>query len=276
MTRISRGWRLTAASWALLREDAGLMWLSVASTLSIVIFATAVLVPTWRSGLARTDRTESYLALALVYFVSSFLAAFFNAAIVAAATDRMEGGQGSVAGGLRTAWARVDRLILWACLSASVGLVLRATEERAGFVGAIAARLIGVAWSVMTFLVVPVIVFEPGGALHAVRRSAHLFHRRWGEQLVGNGSIGMVTGLAGGVLLVFCLMLDRLSPGIAWFVGVIGLGALIALSSTLTGIFNAALYRYAVTGESRGPFDDYDLSDAFRSRGGSQLWRPSI
>ncbi|HZU72972.1 MAG TPA: DUF6159 family protein [Acidimicrobiales bacterium] len=178
MGRIARGWNLTVASWSVLRQDAGLIWLSVASTLSILVFAGAVLAPTWHSDVVGSDRTGLYLVFALIYFVSTFLTVFFNAAIVAAASDRLGGGQGSVVAGLRTAWAGLDRLILWAGLSATVGLVLRTVEARAGVVGAVVGRVIGVAWGVMTFLVVPVLVFEPVGPVHAVRRSAHLFHRR--------------------------------------------------------------------------------------------------
>lgn len=93
---------------------------------------------------------------------------------------------------------------------------------------------------------------------------------------MGNGSIGMVTGLAGAVALMAAVALATVSPAAAVVFGVVAVGTVMAVSTTLTGIFTAALYRFAVTGEARPPFNDFDLADAFRRRGSSPAWRPRI
>ena len=88
-------------------------------------------------------------------------------------------------------------------------MVLRAISERAGFVGKIVVGLLGFAWNVATYLVVPVLAVENVGPIEAVKRSASYLRKTWGEQIVGNLGMGSVFGLmtfatiAVGVLL-FC------------------------------------------------------------------------
>lgn len=266
MGRIERGFRLAGASWEVLRSDKGLMVLPVLSVLAILVFSAAVLSPTLVNGVSHTSRPALYLLLALVYFVSTFVATFSNAAIVAAATDRLRGGPGSVSEGLRTAWRKVDKLLAWSALSATVGLVLRFVEERFGIVGAIVGRLIGVAWSVVTFFVIPVMIYEPLGPVDAVKRSGSLFRQKWGEQLVGNGSISLAVGIVAIPIVVVCAALAGPAPALAVVIGVLGFGTLLAAGAALSGIFNAALYRYAVSGEVSGPFAHQDFDQAFRPR----------
>ncbi|HZT65835.1 MAG TPA: DUF6159 family protein [Acidimicrobiales bacterium] len=266
MGRFERGLRLARASWEVLRGDAQLMWLPVVSTLAILVFATAILSPTFISGVRSTSRGTVYLLFAAVYFVSSLIATFFNAAVVAAASDRLSGGRGTAVDGMRTAWSRIDRIIAWAALSATVGLVLRGVEQRAGIFGAVVGRLAGVAWSVVTFLVVPILVFEPVGPIEAVKRSGLLFRSRWGEQLVGNGSISAAMIILAIPLALVCAVLATIAAPLAIAFGVLAFGVLMAAGSAMTAIFNAALYRYAVSGEVVGPFGADDLRGAFRRR----------
>lgn len=274
MERIERGFRLARASLEVLRSDRELMILPVVSTLAILVFSAAVLSPVFISGFGG-NRTALYVLLAVVYFFSSFIATLSNAALVAAATDRMTGGQGRAADGLRAAWARVDKLIAWSALSATVGLILRGLEQRGGAFGAIVGRIAGVAWSVVTFFVVPVLVFEPVGPIDAVRRSAAIFRQRWGEQFVGNASIGIALFIVALPAIILCAVVATVSVPLAVVLGVFAFGALIAVGGALSGIFNAALYRYATVGELSGPFQAGDLDTAFRprkSRGGFGGW----
>ena len=266
MGRVERGFRLAVASWQVLRSDKALMILPVVSTLAILVFAAAVMSPTLVHGIDHTSRPALYLLLAVVYFVSTFIATFSNAAIVAAVTDKLNGGAGSVSGGLGVAWRRVDKLLAWSALSASVGLVLRFVEERFGVLGAIIGRIIGVAWSVVTFFVVPVMIYEPAGPIDAVKRSGTLFRQRWGEQLVGNGSISLALIVVAIPVAVASGLLASVSTALAVVVAVVGFGVLLAAGAALSGIFNAALYQFAVSGRVSGPFSAQDFEQAFRPR----------
>ena len=248
MGRMTRGFRLAKASWTVLRDDAQLIWLPVIATLAMLVFAAIVLLPLHGMLTDQGAGGMRVVVLAAVAFVAVFISVFANASIVAAATDRMHGGRGSVSDGLRLAWSKVDKIIAWSALSATVGLVLRVFEERGGAFGAIVGRLVGAAWSAITFFVVPVILFEPVGTIDAVKRSGSIFRQRWGEQFVGNASIGIVFLL--GILPVafITMILAKASIVVAVVFAVIAGGGLAALTSALSGVFNAALYQYAVHG----------------------------
>jgi hypothetical protein len=159
-------------------------------------------------------------------------------------------------------------LLPWAVLSATVSIILRAFEERAGVLGRIVGSLIGLAWSLVTFLVLPVLVIEQIGPIDAVKRSAALFKKTWGENMIANAGIGLVALGATLVGLLPCALLMAVGGpvavlgiviAVAWIVGV----QLIA--ATLTGILQTALYRFATAGTAPG-FDDEQLRGAFRPR----------
>src|SRR5207248_1452658 len=97
---------------------------------------------------------------------------------------------------------RLPQIIVYAVIAATVGMILRWISERAGIVGAIVAGVIGFAWNIATFLVVPVLAVENVGPIEAIKRSGGLLRRTWGEQIVGNVGIGLVFGLLGLVVIV--------------------------------------------------------------------------
>ena len=49
---------------------------------------------------------------------------------------------------------------------------------------------------------------------------------------------------------------------------VIAIGALMAVGAACSGVFNAALYRYATTGEASGAFSIEDMNGSFRPKKG--------
>ena len=75
--------------------------------------------------------------------------------------------------------------------------MLQLLRERGGIAGAIVAALGGMAWNIITFLVVPVLVVEGVGPIGAIKRSAGLLKKTWGEQVIGSAGIGLVFGLLG-------------------------------------------------------------------------------
>jgi hypothetical protein len=270
MERIARGFRLVGASWRVLKADRELMLLPVLSFLAMGGVAATLFLVAWGVGLPGEGETPTilhYFLLGLFYFLSSFIAIFFNAAVVGAATIRLQGGDPTVRDGLRMASSKIDKIFAWAALTATVGLILRALEERAGFIGRLVIAIVGAAWSAVTFFVIPVLLYEPLGVTDSVKRSASIFKQRWGEQFVGNVSIGLAIVI---VALPVALVVGGLiaaAPALGIPVGVLAFGLLGAAGSALSGIFNAALYRYATTGEALGAFTEDDLRGAFRPRG---------
>jgi hypothetical protein len=210
----------------------------------------------------------SYLELIPLYFVASIVSIFSTAAVVATADLYLQGRQPSLGDGIHIAYGKAGQLARWALLTTTVGLILRGLEQRAGVVGRLLVNIIGMAWSVATFMVIPVVLFEDVGVTDSVKRSAGLFRQKWGEQLVGNGSIGIAMVVIGLVAVVPVALLFALSPVVGVIAAVIVFGALAAVSSALSGIFSAALYRYATTGVAAGPFSSADLQGSFRTKKG--------
>ncbi len=278
MERIRRSWELVKASWAVLRADKELLLYPVTS--GIVTFIAVVLVGLVWIGSGGLDRwgDESFGILDLVlvfifYFVTSTVVIFFNSALIAAANIRLEGGDPTLSDGFRIAFSHIGAILGWAAIAATVGLVLQALRERGGAAGAIVSLIGNMAWSVITFLVVPILVVEGVGPIEAIKRSASLLRKTWGEQIVGNFSIGLVIGLTflgvlilGGIVTVVLFSVAPVLGVIAVAVLVAGLIILGLIGSALSGIFNVALYRYAVGEDSSRFFPRETLSGAFRQK----------
>lgn len=266
MERITRGFRLARSSLEVLRADRGLLLLPLLSFGAIAVVAGVYLAGLFALGLLG-GRT-SPVAIVPLYFVAAFISIFSNAAVVATADLYLQGRTPTLGDGIHVATTKAGKLVRWSVLTTTVGLVLRALEERAGIVTRIVLGIIGMAWSVATFMVVPVLLFEDLSVTDSVKRSAHLFRQRWGEQLIGNGSIGLAIMVVALIAVLPIGALFAISPILGIPAAVVVFGGLMVTSAALSGIFNAALYRYATTGVAEGPFSPADLQGSFRARRG--------
>ncbi len=258
MGRIGTGWQLTKTSFRILRQDKELLVFPLISGLILIL-----LLATFVGGMflavgfdAAFGGAWTWLTIVLTilfYIVSFFLSFFFNAAIIGAATIRLEGGNPTVADGLRIARENVKRIFVWAIFAATVAMILRAIQERLGFLGKIVIGLVGVAWSLATYFVVPVLIFEKLGPWAAVKRSAHIFKSTWGETIVGGFSMGAIFVLLGLAGLLIPILGFVLGGGLGLVVGIIVLIVywviLGLVASASRSILVAALYRYATTGK---------------------------
>jgi hypothetical protein len=126
---------------------------------------------------------------------------------------------------------------------------------------------------VATYLVVPVLVMEKVGPVDAVKRSGSLLKQTWGEQLVGNFGIGTVFGWIG--FLVFLLGGGFVALAIATgsaalivtavLLTILMIIAVALINTTLKGIYTAAVYQYAATGETAA-FDPAMIKNAFKQK----------
>ncbi len=269
MGRISRGWRLVRASWEILKQERSLLVLPVVSFVLLAAAGSGLWFLGW-DGVAtgREPTTGEYVQLGIFYFVASFIAVYFNAVVVGVATLRLRGEDPTLGDGFRLANSKLGKIASWAAVSATVGIILRSLEERFGVIGSIAVRLVGAAWGVITFFVVPVVLYEPMGVFPAIKRSAQIFKQRWGEQFVGSGSIALIVFLVAIPLVAIGVAIAMVAPPVGVAVIILSVGALISVSSVLSGIFNAALYRFATTGEASGAFSEQDLGASFRPKRG--------
>jgi len=275
--RFSRSWSLLKASGAVLRANKRLIVFPALSSVCTLIVAATFLVPALAGGaLEHMDRGHmtpgTAIFLFLFYLVQYFVIIFFNSALVAAALIHLRGGNPTVSDGFAIALSKLPTILGYAVISATVGMLLRAIQERAGFIGRWVSGLLGVAWTLATFLVVPVMVNGEIGPLDAVKHSAQLLKRTWGENLIGNAGIGLAFGVlamlvvVGGIILTF-LAISSHSTGAVVIVVVgcvLAVLMLAVIQSALHGIYAAAVYRYAEEGDAGVGFDKTLIADAFK------------
>ena len=199
---------------------------------------------------------------------------FFNTALVGAAMIRLEGGDPTVADGLRIARSKLGVILGYAAIAATVGLLLKAASERAGAVGKILIGLLGMAWTVGTFLVVPILVTRDVGPIDAVKESMTLLKRTWGENVAGNVGIGLAFGLLTTLVVVasIALVIGAAAIGggklalVAIVLAVVAIAGVAVVQAALSGVYSAAVYRYAVDGEAPQGFAGDQLQAAFRAK----------
>jgi hypothetical protein len=276
------------ASWDVLKQDKELLLFPLLSGICCVLvlasFAGPILALTdWQAasesvtagaaqalsdsdGSLSMDQAMHILVLFAFYCCNYFVIVFFNAGLIACAQIRMEGGDPTVKDGLRAAWSRLPAIAGWAVLAATVGLVLRLIEERSSLVGKIVAGLLGMAWSITSFLVVPILVIENESPLSALRRSTVMLKKTWGEQLIGNFSFGFIfllLALPGVFVLVLGITANNLPlivVSVLYFIGIS------LAQSALQGIFQAALYLYMRDGEAPEGFEVDELQASIGHR----------
>jgi hypothetical protein len=284
MGRWSRGVALLKASWAVLRSDTKLLAFPALSLVGVVLVIAASVLPfaIWPAlfdgarhghGPATVSRAPIYLVMFVFYFATNFVVVFFNTALISCVLGRFQGRTPTVIDGLRGAAARLPQIIGWAAFSASVGLLLKALEQRLPFVGKIIARIVGAAWGAVTYLVVPVLAYERLGPTAAVRRSAELIRKTWGENLVGTlglGVLGLLLVLPGFVMIALGGYMVAHGGMAPFFIGcLLAVGYWIAIGiimGALNQIFVASAYVYAVDGRLPAGFSEEILTTTFRTR----------
>ncbi len=258
MGRIGSGWQLTKTSLRVLRKDKELLLFPLISGLTLILLLAAFIggmffAVGFDAAFGGSATWLSAVLFVAYYIVAFFVGLFFNAAIIGAATIRLNGGNPTLGDGLRIARENARRIFVWAVFAATVAMILRAVQERLGFLGKIVIGLVGVAWSLATYFVVPILIYEKLGPWAAVKRSAHLFKSTWGETLVGGFSMGAIfvlLGLAGLLAPILGFVAGGVLGLLAGIVVLVVYWIILALvASAASSILIAALYRYATTGK---------------------------
>lgn len=282
---IGRSWQLFKLCLHVLSVDKELIFFPIFSTIGVVFVTLTFFGVTFGIGSFERLETGAFNALDLIavfgfYVASYFVIIFFNAALVFAAHERLEGGDPNIRSGLAGASSRIITIFFWAVIAATVGLILQILSSQArerggiiGIIGQIVVALIGAAWSLITFFVVPLIVIEHRGLFDSFKTSLSLLRRTWGEQVVGNFGLGLIqfgaTLLAVLIAAVLGFALSFLgTPGIilAAVIGIVLVVGVSLLFATLSGIYKAALYNYAADGQVPSLFTEDTIRGAFRPR----------
>lgn len=276
--RFAASFALARSSWDVLRTDKQLIVFPIVSGIGCFLvmlgFVAPFLVhPEWLKALdvdngARQPAWVWVVAFAY-YFCNYFVVIFCNSALISCALIRFNGGEPTLADGFRAAMARLPQILAWALVSATVGLALKAIENAHEKAGRFISSLLGTAWTIMTYFVVPVLVVEQVGPFAAIGRSMSILKKTWGEALIGNFGVGFFLFL----LLLPAILLGIIGAVLCGTVLPVGIALLLiaaiyfllwmAVGSALHGIFVGALYQYASRGEVPSGFERGNLSAAF-------------
>lgn len=280
--RISNGIELSRQSWAALRQNPQLLMFPVISMIGMIIVTIlffiplAALVPGFVDTTSRNSSdVVGLIVLFLYYFLTYSVVIFSNTALVGAAMKLIRGEPATVQDGLNIAFARIGKIIVYALISATIGVIARSIREAGrrsnnlvvAIITAIIGGLIQGAWNLVVFFVIPVLVVENVGVLDSLKRSWELFKQTWGENFVGGAVIGgiscllyLAVFLVGGALIALAVSAGSVVLAvIVAAVVVLAIVVLGLLSGAVNGIFQASLYQYATTGDA-GRFISTDLA----------------
>jgi hypothetical protein len=274
--RLKRSFDLVRASVQVLQQDKHLTLFPVISAVAMVLVLAAFILPVF--GFKSIDGLGAggfYSVAFLFYVVQYFVIIYFNVALVGAVMIRLDGGAPTLGDGLRIANGRIAAILGYAVVSATVGVILRAIQERVGFIGRLVVGFIGAGWAIATYMVVPVIATSDRNAMKAIHESAALLKRTWGENMAGQGGLGAAFALfyygfiavaAVLVWLTFPLETSPVMMLLFFAIVVLTLLAAVLAHATLSSIYAAVLYRYAVTGKDTPGFDNRVLVQAFERK----------
>lgn len=288
--KLSRSWAMTKESWAVLRADKTLVLFPLISSIALFFVLASFAVPVvmalmdagvFEGGVKGEEELPMSTRIVFLvigfayYFVSFTVMNFFNVALIGAAMERFEGRDAGVRVGLSIAVKRIPQILLWSLVAATIGMILKAIEERAGLIGRIVIAFVGMAWAIASFFVVPVLAVEGLGPFDALKRSVEVLKKSWGEAALTRIGVNVVSSLLLLVLLVIGtigaigVFVATESIGLTIAVAALVIVAAVALgliSTTLQSILQAAIYRYAAFETVAPGFSAATLRGAFEPK----------
>lgn len=302
MKQYKVGLRLFRCAFDVIIVNKKLLLFPIIITMLTAIFALFFVVPIalWHSGYSYSEsahwlavagrwlwwdmdkkvfgvNSAGYVLLAGIYLLSMFLATFFNVAFYSQIMIALQGGRVSIANGLRVAWSRLEAILVWSLFAGLIGLIVKKLEERVDWFGRWIVGLIGLAWSVSSIFVIPVIVSgeECANPLMHLRSSVALLRRTWGEALVGCFCIqvgGFLALLLSIMLFLFSFYLSFRFDNL-WFAGGAALiwfpclMVYLYLLNVVNHVYRCALFVYASSGIPPAFFERDQMIIGFQGRG---------
>ena len=281
--KMKNGLELSRQSWGALRQNRQLLVFPILSGIAMTLVSILFLLPAVglvQSILDLGTVTQAQVwpglgLLFLYYLIASMVVIFSNAALVGASKRLLEGQSATVGDGLRIAFAHFGAIVKYALITATVGvlvrLIIRFGEKSDSIVVAILSLVVGgalaAAWELAVFFAIPVMVFEDLNVRDSLKRSVDIFKQTWGEGFTGDVVIGGLSCVV--YLLIFLVGGGLVAAGVmsgasvmiilGVLVVVLGITVVNLLYGAVNGIFQTALYHYALTGDA-GPFIDTELA----------------
>lgn len=288
MNAFTRSWKITQLTFRVINQDRELIWFALLAFIFSTLFTIAMVIPSvvptlMEEGISQDSlQVFQYIIIFLTYFGLAFIATFFNVCVVYTTKVRFEGGNATFGQSLSFAFTKLGLIFKWSLLSATVGLLLRILDNLASRLGkggqivaSILIGLVGMAWSIVSIFVVPVLVYEGLGPIDAVKKSTQVIKKTWGESLIRHFGLGLIQFFVFVLIIAATIGLTYVLTNAFEIVGLligVGVGALLMLLTGLifsvaNTIFNTALYVYANKSLVPTGFDEETVKDAFVHKG---------
>jgi hypothetical protein len=260
--RFKASWLLFKESWRYLRADSEMLWIPlITAALNLLLFGILVGIfyfvalggeytPTAEGESASPLEIAFYFG---AYVIGAFTLALSQAAIVHTVYTRVHGGDATLGQALKAAFSHWLSLLGWSLITSTVGVVLRMIAERSALLGRILVAVVGVAWSVLTYFVVPAMVIDKKSSFASIKKSGEVFRSTWGETIISNVTLGLVF-LVAHIIAVLALIGLSIIAGVAEMpslpfilTGLFILWIVVAslVQATLEGVIKTLLYIYA-------------------------------
>lgn len=280
----SRSWDITKSSFSVIFKDKELLLFPILSGFFSLVFVLSMLFPSIIGKLITGAVPElgvlEYALIFVSYLGLSFIATFFNCCVVYTAKKRFEGKESKFFEALGFAFSKIHLILMWSLLSATVGVILNLLDnlaERSKGIGKVILDLIvkglGMAWSIVTIFVIPGLVYKNLSPFEAIKDSAKVLKKTWGESIVKYLGLGFIKGLllaAGIVLFIISIFIAIPIGGLVIVALVVAFIAYLVLLSLAFGIadsiFDTALYVYANTGKVPKLFTAEQMKEAFKEK----------
>lgn len=220
---VKAGWALGKQVRKLVFSDRGLVLYPILSAVVIfaemlVIFASFYLIAPFSHSLG--PGPVYVVALFIFYLVSTFTSTYILVALLLAFRAYASGHRISMGEAFSQTRQYAKLILEWAIFFSIVLLVIRLIEQRLGAIGRIIFGLVaGIAITVATIFVVPVIMDNRVGPIKAVKISAEFFVRNFGKAFGGfvYSDLYNLMFIASGVLLI---VVGALAAGVSGMLGI--------------------------------------------------------
>lgn len=273
MRRFSNTWSLMRSSFEVLKEDPRILIFPILSGIFSLLIIGSFLLPFFASGdfsslqiLENNGGILGYIYLFLFYFLSYFVVLFFNSASVAYAIDVMGGGRPTISNAFRMVTNRISPLLGWTFIAATVGLIINSLENSSDMFGKIISAILGLSWTVISFLVLPILIVEGKGPITSLKLSTKMLKNSWGEQLIGHFSFGLLFAALSipiGLIIFFAVQAGGVIAISGFGIGLLLMIALGVVQWSLQSIFMGAMYLYVREDNVPLSFSLSQISNAF-------------
>ncbi len=266
--RLKMGLVLTKDSLLVMRHNPKLFLFPLVSGIAGLAFLVIFLGITF-GLMAIAPEGGALVGLFFVYLALTFVSSFFTAALVHQTREVFAGNDASLKAGMAAAWDVKVPLLIWSLISATIGILINAIENSDSRIARVFGTIFGVAWTLMTFFIIPTIVFEKTSTAGMFKRSAGTFKQTWGETPISLFGITVVSMLVALPFVLPGMYLFSLGAGIAG-IGLVLVGILLSflVSQTLQGVVKTTLYLYAREGKRPKEFDNVDFDGLASESGG--------